>query len=169
VIDAYGKVRRRHLIRKNLFQVADAAGALKQKPVLRIGIQRPEERHALNVVPMKMRNENVRGKRTVAEFALQLPAEHAKAGAAIEDVNAVADAYFDAGGVPSIAHVFGLWSGCGTPYSPELNPHRLPGPREGPPARSIPWYLPMRRGWRQLPDWFRARFTRMAAAEQARR
>jgi hypothetical protein len=82
---------------------------------------------------MKVRNENVRRERTVAEFALQLPAEHAESGATIEDVNTVADADFDAGGVPSIAHVLGLWSGCGTPYSPELDPHRLPARARGRP------------------------------------
>src|ERR1700730_463991 len=83
------------------------------------------------MVPMKVRDKNVRGKRPVAEFALQLLAEHAEPRAAIEDINSLAHPHFDTGGIPSIAHVLGLWGRRGTAYAPELNPHRLvsaPGP-----------------------------------------
>ena len=71
------------------------------------------------------------GKGTVAELILQLLAEHAESGAAIEDVDAVAEAHFDAGGVASITHILGLWGRRRTANAPELNPHRLetaPGP-----------------------------------------
>ena len=65
------------------------------------------------------------GEGLFAEFTLQLLAQHAESGTAIEDVDAVAEAHFDAGGIASIAHVLGLWGRRRTAYAPELNPHRL--------------------------------------------
>src|ERR1700693_1988394 len=103
---------------------------------------------------MKVRDEDVGGNWPVAEFSLQLLAEHAESGAAVEDVDAVAEAHFDAGGVASIAHVLGLWGRRRTAYAPELNPHRLVDPHEGPGAWFLPWYLPTMSGASQLPDWF---------------
>ena len=49
--------------------------------------------------------------RFVSELALEFLSEHAKAGAAVEDVNLISNAHFDARGIPSIAHVLGLRSG----------------------------------------------------------
>ncbi len=77
------------------------------------------------MIPVEVRHEDVRRERLVAELALQLLAEDAEAGAAVEDVDAVAEADFDAGGVASVAHVFGLWCGGGTTHAPKLDPHRL--------------------------------------------
>src|SRR3984957_7769374 len=74
---------------------------------------------------MKVRNEDVGGDWPDAEFFLHLSAENAESGAAVEDVDAVAEAHFDAGGIASIAHVLGLWGRRRTAYAPELNPHRL--------------------------------------------
>src|ERR1700693_5664139 len=74
---------------------------------------------------MKVRDEDVGGDWPVAEFFLQLLAEHAESSAAVEDIDAVAEAHFDAGGVASIAHVLGLWGWRGTAHAPELDPHRL--------------------------------------------
>src|SRR5580704_13044571 len=74
---------------------------------------------------MKVGDEDVGGKRFLAEFTLQLLAQDADSGAAIEDVDAFADAYLDAGGVASIAHVLGLRGRRGTAHAPELDPHRL--------------------------------------------
>src|SRR5258706_16281261 len=74
---------------------------------------------------MKVGYEDMSRKRLLAEFALKLLSEHAESGAALEDVDAVAEAHFDAGGIASIAHVLGLWGWRGTAYAPELNPHRL--------------------------------------------
>src|SRR5580700_2605905 len=127
LIDFHREVRRRHLITQDLFQAARAARALEEEPVLRVGIQRTEERHALNMVPMKVRNKDVSRKRLFPKFTLQLLAQNAESCAAIEDVDAVAETHLDAGGVASIAHVLGLWGGRGTANAPELDPHRLPG------------------------------------------
>ncbi len=132
LVDLHRKIRRGHLIGKNLFKAAGSAGALERKTILRIGIKRTEKRHALNVVPMKMGDEDVGGKGAVSEFTLQLLAEYAETGAAIEDVNAIAETHFDAGGIAPVTHVFGLWSGGGTAHAPELDPHVLTtAPRPG--------------------------------------
>ena len=93
------------------------------------------------------------GKWPVAEFTLQLLAEHAESGAAIEDVDLVAEAHFDAGGVASVAHVLGLWGRRRTAHAPELDPHRLVTAR-GPDCLGTSWYLPTRECIRQLPRWF---------------
>ncbi len=77
------------------------------------------------MIPMKVGNEDVRGKWTVTKFILQLLAKHAETGAAIENVNALAQPYLHAGGVASIPHVLGLWSWRGTAYAPELNAHKF--------------------------------------------
>jgi hypothetical protein len=52
--DIHGEIRRGHLIGQHLFEAAGSAGALEEKAALRIRIQGAEERHALNVVPMKV-------------------------------------------------------------------------------------------------------------------
>ncbi len=97
-------------------------------------------------------------KRLLAEFALKLLAEHAESGAAVEDVDAVAEAHFDAGGITSIAHVLGLWGGRRTAHAPELNPHRLLL-HHIPAARYGLVYLRTKGSIRQLPEWFKTYFT----------
>ena len=54
LIDFHGEVGRGHLVGQHLPQAAGSSRALELEPVLCVGIQRAEERHALNVVPMKM-------------------------------------------------------------------------------------------------------------------
>jgi hypothetical protein len=72
-----------------------------------------------------MGHENVGRNRAVTELAFQLMTQDAEACAAIEDVNAVAEAQLHAGGVASVAHVFGLWRGSRSTHAPEINPHSL--------------------------------------------
>ena len=76
------------------------------------------------------------GKRAVAEFALQLLPQDAESCAAIEYVDTVTEAHFDAGGIASIAQILGLWRWRGTAHAPELDPHRLVTARE-----LLPWTL----------------------------
>src|SRR5579872_2916506 len=97
---------------------------MEHKAALGTLVQRAKERHALDVIPVEMRNENVGGKRAIAELALQFLAKHTKAGAAIEDVDLISDAHFHAGGVASVAQVLGLWSGRGAAHAPKLNLHK---------------------------------------------
>jgi len=88
-------------------------------------VEGAEKRHALNVVPMKMGNKNVGVKLAVAEFVLQLIPQHAEAGAAIEDINALSNANLDARGIAPVAQILGLWRGRRTTYAPKLDPHRF--------------------------------------------
>ena len=74
----------------------------------------------------------MRGEPPVTELAFEFVAEHTKSGAAVEDVNLVSNAHFYAGGVASIAHVLGLWSGRGTAYAPKLHSHVSSTPAQVP-------------------------------------
>ena len=55
----------------------------------------------------------------------QFVAQHAEAGAAVEDVDLISQAHFDAGGIASVAQVLGLWSGRGAAHAPKLNSHKF--------------------------------------------
>lgn len=79
--------------------------------VLTMVIEGREERQTLNVVPVKVRDENVSGKRPLSKFFTERLAEDAKTCAAIENVKLIPKAYFDAGGITSIAHILRLRSG----------------------------------------------------------
>ena len=102
-VEVDGKVGRGHLLGHDLLEAASAAGRVEDEVAVWTVVEGAEERHALDVVPVEMRNENVRGKGTRTEFVAQFAAQHAEAGAAIEDVNLISDANFDAGGVASVA------------------------------------------------------------------
>src|SRR4051812_7801142 len=94
-----------------------------RRTAVRTVIERAEEWHALNVIPMKVRYEYMCGEWPFAEFAVQFVSEHTKAGAAVEDEDLVSDPHFDAGGIASVAHVLGLWSRRGTAHAPKLHSH----------------------------------------------
>src|SRR5262249_157014 len=93
--------------------------------VWRQTIQRSEEGHALDMIPVEVRDEHVREDCLAVRRALQMPAQHSKARSAVEDVEAVAEPHLDTGGVASVAHVPGLRSGRRTAHSPELDPHPM--------------------------------------------
>src|SRR5579871_926155 len=86
-------------------------------------VERAEERHALNVVPVEMRHEHMCLIGPLSEFTLERLAEDAEAGATVENVNAIAETHFDARSVAAVAHVLGLWSGRGATHSPEFDSH----------------------------------------------
>ena len=91
---------------------------------IRAVVERAKERHALNVIPVKVRHEDVCRKGLLPKLAFQRVTEHTKPCAAVEDVNLVSDAHFYAGGIAPIAQILGLWSGRGTTYAPKLNLHK---------------------------------------------
>src|SRR5579871_5545450 len=93
---------------------------MEDELVLGMVIERAKERDALDVVPVEVRNEDVREQRLVLEFALELVPEDPEPGAAIEDVEVVAEAHFDAGGVASVAQVLGLGRGRRPAHSQNL-------------------------------------------------
>src|SRR5438270_13925489 len=98
---------------------------MKDELALGAVVERTKKRHALNVVPMKMGDENMRGKRPLGEFALQFMSQYAKAGAAIEDVDLISDAHFYARGVAPVTQVLGLRSGRRAAHSPKLDAHKF--------------------------------------------
>src|ERR1700746_3457298 len=126
MVQCHGEVRGGHLLRHHLLQTARTAGAMKGELILGRIVQRPEKGDALNMIPVKVRNEDVGGKGAVSELTLELIAEDAKPGSAVKDVDAVVEADLNTGGVTSVAHVFGLWRRRGSPYAPELDPHSCP-------------------------------------------
>ncbi len=78
------------------------------------------------MVPVKMRNENVGVNSFALGFPLELLTQRAESGAAVEDVEIVTQASFDAGGVSSIAQVVGLGSRRRSTHAPELDTHTPP-------------------------------------------
>src|ERR1700751_1073420 len=124
-----GKIRSSHLGFEYLFQAVAAkvlrTKTIKMKSVV-FGIQRRKERHTLNVVPVVMRDQNVRlwiahtgcnhacGRRGPAA------AQYAKAGAAIENkLCAVRRGEFKTRRVSAIAPGGGIHGRRGTAHSPE--------------------------------------------------
>src|SRR5579864_9646548 len=125
LVEVDRKIGRSHLLGKNLLQPALAPEGVKDKLAAGTVVERPKKGHALDVVPMEMRNEDMRGEAPVAELALQFVPQHAESGAAVKNINLIAQAHFDAGGVASIAQVLGLWSGRGAADAPKLNSHKV--------------------------------------------
>src|SRR6185437_3217010 len=97
---------------------------MERKAAIRFVIEGPKERNALNMVPMEVRNKNVRVHGVAVRLPLQLLPERAKAGAAIKDVSPLTRPYFDARGISSIAEVLLLRSWSRASDAPELNQHR---------------------------------------------
>ena len=89
-------------------------------------VKRAEEGNSLDVIPVKVGDEDVGGKGTVAEFALEFASEDTESGAAIKDVDLIVDPHFHAGGVASVAEILGLWSGRGPAHAPKLYLHSAP-------------------------------------------
>ena len=120
------EIRVRHLLFDGALQAAAAAGGVKEEVIVPALVQRPEEGDALDVVPVKMRDEDVRVDGLAAEFGAQRLAQIAEAGAAIEHVDAAVDPHLDAGGVAPVTHVLGLRRRGRAPHTPELDVHAPP-------------------------------------------
>ena len=126
MVEIHGEVRRSHLLGHDLLQAPRPAGGVEDELAVGIVIQRTEKRHALDVVPMKVRYEDMRSEGAVDEFALQRVSQHAEAGAAVEDEDAISQTHLDAGGISPVAQVLGLWSGRGAAHAPKLDSHETP-------------------------------------------
>ena len=117
------EVRRGHLLFHHALQAAGPAGGVKGEAILGIFIERAEEGDALDVVPVKVRNEDVGRDGLAVGLAFQLLAEATEAGTAVENIKILAEADFHAGSVSSVAQVPGLRGGRRSAHSPELDPH----------------------------------------------
>ena len=126
LVHIHGKVGRFHLLGHDLLEVGLAAGGMKKELSVGAVVKGTEEGDALNVIPVKVGDEDVGGKGAVAELALEFASEDTETGAAIKDVNLIVDAHFHAGGIASVAEILGLWSGRGPAHAPKLNLHSAP-------------------------------------------
>src|SRR6185312_5880074 len=97
---------------------------MERKTAIRFVVEGPKERNTLNVVPMKVRNKNVRVHGVAVRLPLQMLSQRAKAGAAVKNISPLARPYFDARGISSIAEVLLLRSWSRASDAPELNQHR---------------------------------------------
>src|SRR5437588_9179513 len=102
----------------------------------------------MNVVPVKVGNENVGEQRAAIRFMQQLVPQRAQACATIENIKRVAQTYLDTRGVAAIPQVLGLRSGRRSAHTPELDAHSPP--QNWP----ISLYLPPPRWVRQFICWF---------------
>jgi len=110
-----GKIGIGHLLFQRGLQAARLVGRVEDEGVIAVAIKRREKRDALNVVPVKVREKNVRGDRVFSASVLRvlralfldkLFAQIAKAGAAIKDINVPVDAHLNTGGIAPITQVF---------------------------------------------------------------
>src|SRR5437868_12644382 len=113
------EVRIRHLLLDRPLQSSRAARRVKEEVILRRIIERSEERYTLEVVPVEVRDEDVRVKGFSGELLAELLAEVAESGSAIQYVDVTVDPHFDAGSVAAVAHVIELGSGRRTANTPE--------------------------------------------------
>src|SRR5437667_3836900 len=96
-----------------------AFGGVKEKTIFRPVIKRAKEWNALDVIPVKMRNEDVSGNRAAVEFVTELLAQGTKSRTAVENKNLLAGAHIHARGIPSVAKIYRLGSRQQTAHAPE--------------------------------------------------
>jgi hypothetical protein len=116
-----------HLAFDRVLQAAIAAGGMEVERVPVVLVERAEERDTLDVVPMEMRDEDVRlyGRLGRVRELGEMLAENTKSGTAVENEQTAGDAYLDAGGVAAVPKVLFLRSWRRTAYSPEFHMHRV--------------------------------------------
>ena len=100
-----------HLLFKSLLQATGAAGRVKNERALAIVIQRREKRDALDVVPVKVREKNVRvdgmAVLSISSVLLgKLFAQVAESSAAIKNVDVPIYADFNTGGIAAVTQIF---------------------------------------------------------------
>src|ERR1700682_729112 len=104
-VHVHGKVRVGHLLFNGALRPSRAVRRVKKERAVLARIKRSKKRDALNVVPVEVRQENMRGDRSAVAFLNQLLAQVKEAGAAVKDVNMPSDAPLYAGGVAAVAQV----------------------------------------------------------------
>jgi hypothetical protein len=97
---------------------------MRDEVVLRV-VQRLEEGHTLDVIPMKVRREDPGGKVTPVGGLDQVLSQGTKAGPAIENVAVLSETHFHAGGVASITHLVHVRGRSRPADAPKLDSHRL--------------------------------------------
>src|SRR5437016_12052438 len=88
-----------HLFFNGALQAARAIRGVEKKMAFAVGVKGREKWNALDVVPVEMREKDVRGNGSSVGFLHELLAEIAKAGSAIKHVDVVIQANLDARGI----------------------------------------------------------------------
>jgi len=122
----HGEVRVGHLAFQGALQALVFKAVGIKEELVAGTVKGFEEGDALDVVPMKVREEDAGVDGALAELAFEGAAQEAEAGAAVkEEELAAGRAEFDAGGVAADAGVFRLGGGGGAAYAPETNQHSI--------------------------------------------
>jgi hypothetical protein len=119
-VEGDGKVGAFHLAGERGDEALAGAFAAENPQAAARIVDRPEERQALDVVPVRVGEEQREIERMTFEFLEQGLAQFSQAGAGIKDDEVVAVADFDAGGVAAIAHGARSGRGDGTADAPEF-------------------------------------------------
>jgi len=107
----HGEIGIGHLLFQSLLQPARAAGGVKDERIIAVVIERREKRDALDVVPVKVGEKNVRvdGLPAFAAYRVflrELFAQVSETGAAVEDIDVPVDAHLNTGGIAAVTQVF---------------------------------------------------------------
>src|SRR5581483_2776507 len=127
------------------------AGRVKNEPAARIVVERLKEWNPLDVVPVKMRNKDVRFAFSVPNVCAQEFPQGAQSSPAVKNEQTVADAHLDTGGVSAVTQVIRLGRGSRSTHTPEFDLHGAPEAKSGvsqssaaPAGASMlfPWQVP---------------------------
>jgi len=102
LLEADGEVGAFHLARQDFEQTAAGTLVAEDADAVVRAVERLEKGQALDVIPMRVGQQDVQGDGLFAEFAGQFAAEGAQPGAGVEDDDLAAAADFDAGGVAAV-------------------------------------------------------------------
>ena len=117
------EVFRFHLPAQHLFEAATWPWGAVDVDGHFVRVRRYEEREALDVIPVRVTDEEVDGERPATEVAHQRQPERPQAGAGVEDEHVTARAHLDARRVSAIARRVGTRRGGGPARAPERDLH----------------------------------------------
>src|ERR1039457_3062288 len=115
------EVRAFHLAGQNDFQPVARAFVAEDAQVVLRSIDRLEERQALDVVPMRVRQQQGQVERLRLEFGDQLAPEQAYARAGVQYDDPAIGPDFDTGSVAAVLYSGRPGRGNGAPHAPEFH------------------------------------------------
>src|SRR5205823_9205287 len=121
---ANGKKRRFHLPRKDCRQTGTSALITQHPDDIFFVVGRREKGQALDVVPVRVRNQKSQFDRLRCEFLLESEPECTNPGASIENNDLTVGPYFDTAGIASVTNGRWSWHWNGTAHSPKLEARR---------------------------------------------
>jgi hypothetical protein len=118
--EGHGKIGAFHLAGERSHQAPARPGATENPQAAAGIIYGRKKWQALDMIPMRVRNEQGKVERFVLEFSEQRPPEQPQSGAGIENNDVVARPDLNAGGIPPIAQGAAAGGGSGTTNAPEF-------------------------------------------------